>query len=251
LSYGGGVNSTAMLFLIIKKKLPLDEVIFSDTGAEMPETYDYLPKIQEYCKKIGIKFTIVRGKVGIGRENTIYTNNLRDYCFKVRIIPFRKFRSCTEKFKIVPIHNYLKKTYGCKIVMYIGFDFGELRRKRSSTIDWIEYRHPLIDAEINREGCKQVIIEAGFPVPDKSGCYICPFQKISDWKELMLKHRNLFDDAMLLEERARERVISQNGDIETCMYCTIPLKMLDKATKEQRSIGEFVKEPCEHGWCMT
>ena len=36
LSLGAGVNSTAMLLLATKEGLPLDEVVFADTGAEKP-----------------------------------------------------------------------------------------------------------------------------------------------------------------------------------------------------------------------
>lgn len=243
LSYGGGVNSTALLFYLLEKKMPLDEVIFADTGTEMPETYAYLPLIKKYCKRMKIKFTTVKGRVGVGRKNTKYFSNLRDYCFHATVIPSRKFRFCTEKFKIIPINKHLKK-YGCKIVTYIGFDFGEIHRKRPSMIDWIEYAHPFIDAKINRQGCERIIKEMGFPVPVKSGCWFCPFQKLSEWKELRRKHEDLFADAMMLEERVR-------AVRDDAMFSVITLKQIDKATREQRTIGEFIKEPCEYGWCMT
>ncbi|MEM3161041.1 MAG: phosphoadenosine phosphosulfate reductase family protein, partial [Nitrososphaera sp.] len=42
LSYGGGVNSTALMILLVRHKLPIDYVIFADTGSERPETYTYL-----------------------------------------------------------------------------------------------------------------------------------------------------------------------------------------------------------------
>jgi len=58
LSYGGGVNSTALLFLLKDLDYPLDEVIFADTGAELPETYQYLEKIQNFCEDS--EMTIVR-----------------------------------------------------------------------------------------------------------------------------------------------------------------------------------------------
>ena len=41
-SYGGGINSTAMVVYLVKNSFPLDYVVFSDTGDEMPETYEYL-----------------------------------------------------------------------------------------------------------------------------------------------------------------------------------------------------------------
>ena len=41
-SYGGGVNSTALIVFLVRNRFPLDCVVFSDTGDEMPETYEYL-----------------------------------------------------------------------------------------------------------------------------------------------------------------------------------------------------------------
>ena len=45
LSFGGGVNSTALAVLLVRGKLPQFEpwrIVFSDTGEERPETYTYL-----------------------------------------------------------------------------------------------------------------------------------------------------------------------------------------------------------------
>ena len=39
LSFGGGINSTALLLEWVEQGKPLDLVIFADTGSEMPETY--------------------------------------------------------------------------------------------------------------------------------------------------------------------------------------------------------------------
>jgi 3'-phosphoadenosine 5'-phosphosulfate sulfotransferase (PAPS reductase)/FAD synthetase len=50
LSLGAGVNSTALLILIEREGLQLDEVVFADTGSERPETYEY---IKEWIQTIG------------------------------------------------------------------------------------------------------------------------------------------------------------------------------------------------------
>ena len=63
-SYGGGVNSTAMIIFLVKNKFPLDYVVFSDTGDEMPETYEYLDVIRKYLDKHKIPFEIVRPRNG-------------------------------------------------------------------------------------------------------------------------------------------------------------------------------------------
>ena len=59
-SYGGGVNSTAMVVFLVENGLPIDYVVFSDTGNEMPETYAYLNIMRKYLERHGIPFVVVR-----------------------------------------------------------------------------------------------------------------------------------------------------------------------------------------------
>ena len=40
-SYGGGVNSTALLVGLHQHRIPVDLILFADTGAEHPHTYAY------------------------------------------------------------------------------------------------------------------------------------------------------------------------------------------------------------------
>src|SRR5438094_2242426 len=65
LSYGGGVNSVALMILLTQEHAPLDEVVFADTGGEVPETYAYLDLTHEYLAAYSIPFTVVtRRKAG-------------------------------------------------------------------------------------------------------------------------------------------------------------------------------------------
>ena len=41
-SYGGGANSTALLIGLHQHRIPVDLILFADTGAEHPHTYAYL-----------------------------------------------------------------------------------------------------------------------------------------------------------------------------------------------------------------
>jgi len=235
------VNSTALLLWLVENRKPLDEVIFADTGAEMPETYAYIPQIRAFCEERGIKFTILKATVTIGRDlpKTAHVDNLIDYCRLQRIIPFRAFRSCTDKFKIQPICKHLK--WKGDVLMYIGFDYGETRRMKDSSVEWIKYSYPLIEAKIGRDGCKEIIERNGFSVPVKSGCFICPFQGYEDWMDLRGNHRDLFDVAMSLEDAAQKR----NPE---ALYWLRPLREIDLAEKEQTRL--LIKEPCM-GWCKT
>ena len=64
LSYGGGINSTALLLEWVKQGKQLDLVIFADTGSEMPETYNFIEKyVKPFCKKNKILFETVFEKL--------------------------------------------------------------------------------------------------------------------------------------------------------------------------------------------
>jgi hypothetical protein len=60
---------------------------------------------------------------------------------------------------------------------------------------------PLVDAGITREGCIKIIQGAGLDVPQKSGCYICPFQSRHQWRALWERHPDLYARAEALETR--------------------------------------------------
>ncbi len=52
-----GKDSLAMLLLIIKNKLPLNEVVFYDTGMEFNAIYNIRDKVKIWLNQLGIKFT--------------------------------------------------------------------------------------------------------------------------------------------------------------------------------------------------
>src|SRR3546814_8128062 len=42
-AYGAGVDSTAMIIEMVKRKVPIQAILFANTGSEKPETIAYLP----------------------------------------------------------------------------------------------------------------------------------------------------------------------------------------------------------------
>jgi len=64
---------------------------------------------------------------------------------------------------------------------------------------------PLVDRYITRQGCIEIIQAEGLDMPQKSGCWICPFQPKSQWHELYRRHPDLFERAARLEELSSER----------------------------------------------
>ena len=53
-SYGGGANSTALLIGLHQHRIPVDLILFADTGAEHPHTYAYLEVMDRWLKDHGM-----------------------------------------------------------------------------------------------------------------------------------------------------------------------------------------------------
>ncbi len=184
LSHGMGVNSTALMLLLLDEGRKFESV-FVDTGCEYPETYEYL----EYLKNQGYEITVIKA-------NEDGFSNLYDYLYHYRIIPSRTQRLCTSKFKVKPFYNYVKKP----CIVYISYDFNERKRRYIQPQDGIQHLSPLIERHITRQMCKEIIKEHGLKVPPKSGCWLCPFHNISTWKKLRDRYPHLFLKAVELEK---------------------------------------------------
>lgn len=217
-SFGAGQNSTAMIIEMVKRKMPITEIIFSDTGNEMPETYVFLKEFKKWCKEKKLKFTEVQSELG----------KLKDYYTSKKIIPFRMFRHCTHKFKVIPIDKYIQKTYGKKTIidMYMGISVEESHRKdKIIGRKPIHYHFPLIDWNIDRNKCVEIIKREGLSIPVKSGCYFCPFQTKKVWIELYKNHKELFENSIDFEKNCKA-------------YPTVTLMGKDKLEDLKKNIKE-------------
>ena len=181
-SYGGGINSTALIVFLTKNKFPLDYVVFADTGDEMPGTYEYLEVMRKYLKRRDIPFEIVMNRKKI---------SLSDKCLQRKVIPSQVWRWCTRDFKVLPIHKFYR-TLQSHVYQYMGIDYGEVHRMKPARVDYVTNLYPLIDYKINREECINLIKKARLPIPVKSGCYFCPYNNMERWAEIYKKHPDLY-----------------------------------------------------------
>lgn len=192
-SYGGGVNSTAVIVHLIRKKAPLDYVVFSDTGDEMPETYEYLETMAGYLERRGVPFEVVRVR---------NKASLSDRCLERRVIPSQIWRWCTRDMKVTPIHAFYRKLHA-HVYQYMGIDYGEVHRMKPAKASYVTNLYPLIDYKIGRQGCIDLIRKARLPVPAKSGCYMCPFNNMARWAEIYRNHPDLYRRAVKIEENGK------------------------------------------------
>jgi 3'-phosphoadenosine 5'-phosphosulfate sulfotransferase (PAPS reductase)/FAD synthetase len=173
------------------------EPVYVNHGADWPETYQYLSMFQRWLARRGHRPVTVLTPDVAGHAT------LAGYCRERRLIPGMVRRWCTNRFKVTP----LKRHFEDPCVCHIGVDAGEARRAKPGARKGIVNRFLLIENGLGREGCARVIREHGLPVPEKSGCFFCPFQRKSQWLLLHERHPELFSVAAELEERcAADRV---------------------------------------------
>ena len=208
LSYGGGVNSTALMVKLVEGGYPLDVAVFADTGVELPETYEAVRIAEAYLDAEGIELVTVRSKTSL--LQTLETR---------KVIPDKWRRWQTRDKKVTPIHAFYRSTGADHVYEYIGFDGKEKRRVKPAKERWITKLFPLFVWQTTREECSEIILNAGLPVPHKSSCYMCPFRDRSEWVWLFFNHRDLFEKAMALEEGSKHypRQLLHKGGLRKLM----------------------------------
>ena len=61
ISLSGGKDSTCLTLLMIERGLPIDAVIWADTGMEFPEMYDHIARVDEHLhRERGLHITTLR-----------------------------------------------------------------------------------------------------------------------------------------------------------------------------------------------
>lgn len=191
LSFGGGVQTTALAILVAKREVEVDAAIFADPGAEKPETYFYIEHyIKPLFKEARIPFEIIEGADPTNKVQ----RNLVEHCHHYRTIPSVSRRWCSQQSKRRPI---VAKT-GKNCIHLVGFSLDELQRVRDDV-------YPLVDLRLTGADCQRIIKDYGWPVPVKSSCFFCPFQRWSEWNWLKIYHPELIEKAVAMETRFYER----------------------------------------------
>lgn len=188
LSYGGGVNSSALFFHLLETGRQLDLVIFADTQEETPATYDAVARMKAICEGKGIPFV------------TVTAGSLYDYYEKKRAVMSVMKRDCTGKFKVAPIRRYLRKEHpDTTFVMYIGIASDEWHRMRTSDVKYIENKYPFCEDRINRQGNLDILKRYDFAAA-KSGCKGCIYTKRRAWFKMAIEDPTEFERHLHLDK---------------------------------------------------
>lgn len=202
LHYGGGDNSRALAFELVRRGIPLDLILFADTGAERPETYANNAEFSAWLVSKGYPLIVsVRDERRTLENEVIEAHTLPSVAFG--------FKSCSDKYKIRPQDRYLKDwqrakdawAVGGKVVKFIGYDAGEKHRQKDYDDSRYLVRYPLADWGWDRAKCSATVVEAGFS-PGKSACFFCPNSKPHEVLNLSKRHPDLFTRAVEMERNA-------------------------------------------------
>lgn len=221
-SYGGGANSTALLVGLHQHRIPVDLILFADTGGEHPHTYAYLDIMDRWLKEHGMpEITRVYKTTRDGRRLT-----LEDECLKSGTLPSIAygFKRCSLKHKIGPQEKFCNNYPPCrevwasgkKVVKFIGYDAGEHYRSDKVLLrDLADPKYskwyPLMKWGWDREACIRAIEAAGLPQPGKSSCFFCPSMRAEEIIDLREHYPDLFRRALALEDNARANLKTVQG----------------------------------------
>lgn len=207
---GIGRDSTGMLVGMSERRIRPDLVVFGDTGGEKPETYDYIPVLNDWLRSVGFpELTIVRST---SNDQTLYDNAVR-----LNVLPSIAFNfgACSDRWKQAPQRRFLNHWQpardawkgGAKVIKAVGFEASETNRLRRGTYRIPKDRKfrnwfPLFEWGWDLGDCLDAILRAGLPVPMKSACYFCPVSKLHEIEWLAARHPDLLVKVLVMERLA-------------------------------------------------
>ena len=205
LGISGGKDSAA-LAIYIRQRYPKIhdriEYFFTDTGAELPEVYQFLDKLEAFLGK-----EIVRLNSGKTFEEWLEGHN--------KFLPSPKQRWCTRAMKIKPFEEFIGND---PVISYVGIRADEDREGYISQKDTIKPVFPFIEDGIVRADVFQ-ILEDTVGIPEyyqwrsRSGCYFCFFQRQDEWLGLKEHHPELFEKAKEFENMERQKYDWKDGEV--------------------------------------
>jgi 3'-phosphoadenosine 5'-phosphosulfate sulfotransferase (PAPS reductase)/FAD synthetase len=216
----GGKDSSALAVYLRQRNPEVRfEYVFSDTGVELPETYDYLDRLENV---LGIEIARISAMEEFDVEakpgRTAFDVALYEHF--AGFLPSPRARWCTRVMKIAPFERFVGSD---RAYSYIGIRADESRQGylgtggASAKPVVISERpnitpvYPYKDDAVTLEDVSRILESAGLGLPDyyewrsRSGCYFCFYQQIGEWQGLKERHPELFERAKAYEVMKRGR----------------------------------------------
>jgi len=189
LGISGGKDSAA-LAIYMRDRVPEMEYFFCDTGKELPETYEYLARLEAH---LGKPIARLNAERGFDHWLKIYG----DY------LPSPQMRWCTRQLKIKPLENWIGND---PAISYVAIRADEQRSGYVSTKPNLKAVFPFKEGGLIKEDVIRLLEDSGVGLPEyyswrtRSGCYFCFFQRKAEWLGLKEHHPELFEDSKRYEQ---------------------------------------------------
>ena len=244
-SYGMGLDSTALLVEMHNRGMRPDLIMFSDLGGEKPETYAYLAIINAWLMTVGFPLITVVSFVPVRASYT----TLEGKCLANGVVPSITLNrhQCALVFKRDVQVKFLRAHQpaidcleaGGRIINAIGYDNSTADQKRATKSrkfqanvrkqiaeraaegkgpladQWqvanCDMTYYLQDWNLERPALAKIIEAAGLPVPVKSACFFCGASTPAEVVELKNNHPDLYARALHIEEQAQAKMINKRG----------------------------------------
>ena len=192
LSLSGGKDSAA-LAIYMRDRVPQMEYIFHDTDKELPETLDYLARLEAI---LGKPITTTSTEDNFDHWLTVFGG----------MLPSNHRRWCTRQLKLEPFERYVGDD---PVINYVALRADENRTGYISTKPNIQTVYPFQDDGLVRADIIRILEESGLGLPPymawgrtRSGCYFCFYQQKIEWVLLKEQHPDLFEQAKAYEEQS-------------------------------------------------
>ncbi len=192
-SLSGGKDSTAMLLRMIEEKMPVDIILFCDTGLEFDAMYRHLEKLEKYIGKPITRLKSPHTFEYLFFEHMPKRKNLELIGRKGYSWAGPRNRWCTAMLKTRIVNKYLRELSDkYELVQYIGIAADEPQRVH-------EFNYPLVDWGMTEADCLAYCKERGFDweglydIFHRVSCWCCPLQSLDELRQLRRHFPDLWE----------------------------------------------------------
>lgn len=245
----GGKDSTALAIYLSRSYPEASfEYVFADTGAELPESYDYFERLEHV---LGRKVTRISAleMLGVEEKQGRSAFDVVLYEHFSGFLPNPASRWCTRMLKILPYERHIGSARAYSYIAiradenrqgYVGGGKPVLLSEEPNIVPV----YPFKDDGVLIADVQQILDDSGLGLPayyewrSRSGCYFCFYQQVAEWQGLMERHPVLYEKAKAYEqgqngrkfswvqgrtleeiEKLPRRKVKQKSDEEGCAIC--------------------------------
>jgi len=205
-SYSGGKDSTYMLIKMLEKNMPVDEIIFIDTGMEFQQLYDYIDRIENY---IGRRITRLKPKKTW--DDLFFHKKTRGkHVGQINAFPMVRTCDMSRQLKIETAKRYYR-SIADKFIVYLGIAYNEPKRfarlkdnERAPLYEW-KITEDFVLKELKRMGLHNPLYDTF----DRLGCYTYPNMTLKELRLMRKRYPKEYSKLLWYGKQAEKHAIER------------------------------------------